>query len=548
MGDFVDQYSQNRFIASCRIAAYTGGFTRFTEVEMADFSDSQIQMYIKNWFASTPDQHRYQLDEEMKTNDQCWKTLNKPEHRATKELARTPLLLTLLCMVYDESQNFPRNRSSLYEEALNIFLKGWAAEKRVNRGAMINHYLDIADERRMLSKIAAENLEVNRLFFSENELIAQIQDFGEGNANTLETFNAPKILDAILIDQGLFVEQVRGSYSFSHLTFQEYLTANHIVGDKRSIQDLVNQHLLDRRWREVFLLTAGLMREADDLLLAMKFKAANYINIPELKVLLRWAEKITDGTNDRYSGIAKQLFAIRQFFSLWMLNKIYEEVDATLYDDPDYDDSVLARSSVLSFEFYLLLDLGQNLYREFDQNLHQAFDQNFLSTQNYRGLNRYRDLYLDLCWKSEIDRDPYTNLHQDIYRYIDSNSYPLRFSKFRDQFSKELDNRIAVVEHMEQMKIFNGVDLQRMVQRFKAQGEFIKAADDGESVKPPKESIHNTWLSVLGVTNEMLAIPREELDYYVVYLEVVKLTFACKEAAGRVSPEVWRKIEEKLLA
>ena len=69
MGDSVDRYSQNRFIASCRIAAYTGGFTRFTEVEMADFSDSQIQMYIKNWFASTPDRHRHQLDEEMKTDD-----------------------------------------------------------------------------------------------------------------------------------------------------------------------------------------------------------------------------------------------------------------------------------------------------------------------------------------------------------------------------------------------------------------------------------------------------------------------------------------------
>lgn len=553
MGDFVDQYSQNRFIASCRIAAYTGGFTRFTEVEMADFGDSQIQMYIKNWFASTPDQHRHQLDEEMKTDDQCWKTLNKPEHQATKELARNPLLLTLLCMVYDGSQNFPRNRASLYEDALNIFLKGWAAEKRVNRGALINQYLDIADEKRMLSKIAAENLKANRLFFTEDELIAQIQDFGEGNTNTLETFNAPKILDTIVIDQGLFVEQVRGSYSFSHLTFQEYLTANHIVGNKRSIQDLINGHSLDRRWREVFLLTAGLMREADDLLEAMESKAANYINISELKVLLQWAKKITDNTNDQYNGIAKQLFAIRQFVSLWMLNQIYEEVDYTsyddpYYDDPDYDDPKLDQSSDPGFEFYLLLDLGQDIYPKLEQDLYQGLDLNFLSTQNYRGLNRYRDLYLDFCWKSEIDRDPYTNLHQDIYRYMDSNSDPLRFSKFGDQFGKELDDRIAVVERMEQIKIFNCVDLQRMIQRFKTQREFIKEANERESVKAPKESIHDTWLAVLGITSDMLAISRKELDDYVVYLEAVKLIFACKEAAGRVSPKVWQKIEERLPA
>ena len=558
IGDFVDRYSQNRFIASCRIAAYTGGFTRFTEVEMADFNDSQIHTYIRNWFDSTPHQHRKQLDEEMGTAEQCWKTLNAQEHQATKELARNPLLLTLLCMVYDGSQNFQRNRASLYEDAFNIFLKEWAAEKRVNQGALINQYLDIADEKWMLSEIAKKNLEINRLFYSESELIAQIQKFGEGNTNTLETFNASKILDTILIDQGIFVEQVRGSYSFSHLTFQEYLTANHIVGDKHSIQDLVNQHLLDRRWREVFLLTAGLMREADDLLEAMESKAASYINIPELKVLLQWAEKITDSTNDQYNGIAKQLFAIRQFLSLWMLNQIYEVVDYTCYDDPyyddpyyddpDYDSSKLDRRSDQDFEFYLLLDLGQDLYRKIEQDLYQGLELNFLFTQNYRGLNRYRDLYLDLCWKSEIDRDPYTNLHQDIYRYMDSNSDPFKFSKFGDQFSKELDNRIAVVERMEQIKIFNGADLQRIVQRFKAQREFIKEANERASVKPPKKSIHDTWLSVFGITSDMLAIPREELDYYVVYLEAVKLIFACKEAAGRVSPKVWQKIEERLPA
>ena len=310
IGDFVDQYSQNRFIASCRIAAYKGGFKRFTEVEMADFDDTQIRTYINNWFDSTLNPHRKQLDQEMGTAKQCWETLNAPEHQATKELARNPLLLTLLSMVYDNSQNFQRNRASLYEDAFNIFLKEWAAEKRVNRGASINQYLDIADEKRMLSKIAAENLETNRLFFSENELIAQIQDFGEGNANTLETFNAPKVMETILIDQGLFVEQVRGSYSFSHLTFQEYLTANYIVGDTRSIQGLVNSHLHDSQWREVFLLTAGLIREADDMLMAMAVEATKCIKTDGLKALFQWVERITDTTDSQYSGYLKRSFAI----------------------------------------------------------------------------------------------------------------------------------------------------------------------------------------------------------------------------------------------
>ena len=544
--DFVHQYSQNRFIVSCREGAYSGSFTDFATVEMADFDDSQIEMYINNWFASASNR-------KMKTAQRCWKALNASDHQAIKVLAQNPLSLALLCTVYEDSQDFPSNQAILYEKILNIFLKKWSAEKRVRRDPPMSRYLAFSTVKELLSEIAAENFKVDRLVFSEDELIDHIQEFYQHRTDISSRFDASGILDAILVDPGLFVERANGIYSFFHLTFQEYLTANHIVGDKSSIQDLVNQHLLDNRWREVFLLTAGLLREAGDLLETMESKAASYINIPKLKILLRWAKKITDSTNDQYNGITKQLFAIRQFISLWMLNQIYEEVDNIIYDDIIYDDIIyddleLNRSNYKDFEFYLYLNLGQDLCQGFDQDLYQNLDLTFLYTQNYRGLNRCQDLYLDLCWMSEIDRDPYTNLYQDIYRYMDSNSNPLRFSKFGDQFSKELDNRIAVVERMEQMKIFNGVDLRRVVQRFKAQREFIKEANERESVKPPKDSIHDTWLAVLGITNDMLAIPSRKLDHYVVYFETVKLIFACKEAAGGVSPEVWQKIEERLPA
>ena len=196
--------------------------------------------------------------------------------------------------------------------------------------------MDIADEKRMLSEIAAKNFDENRFFFSEDELINQIQAFGAGNANTRETFNAPKILETILIDQGLFVERVSRSYSFSHLTFQEYLTANYIVGDPRSIQGLVNQHLHDPQWREIFLLTAGLMREADDLLEAMEVEASKSINTDGLKSLFQWAKRKTDTKNDRYDGIAKRSFALRQYFSLHLLNEIYERVENPVNHDLDF--------------------------------------------------------------------------------------------------------------------------------------------------------------------------------------------------------------------
>ncbi|MGD1898040.1 MAG: NACHT domain-containing protein, partial [Phormidesmis sp.] len=127
--DFVDRYDSNRFIASCRVAAagYRGSaFQRFSNVTMADFDDEQIQQFTSNWFSS-------QQDVERKTAQKCWEVLQKPENKASKELAHTPLLLTYLCLVYNLSQRFPNNRSSLYKKALRILLEEWAAEKRILR-------------------------------------------------------------------------------------------------------------------------------------------------------------------------------------------------------------------------------------------------------------------------------------------------------------------------------------------------------------------------------------------------------------------------------
>lgn len=538
IGDFVDQYSQNRFIASCRTAVYKGGFTRFTEVEMANFDDSQIESYIKNWFDSTPHQYRYQLDKEMKTAEQCWKALNTIGHHATKELARNPLLLTLLCMVYDNSQNFPQNRADLYEKALRIFLEEWAAEKRIRREESISQYLDIAAEKRMLSEIAAKNFDVDRLFFREDEILEQIREFGKGNANTPSTFNASKILETILVDQGLFVERVRGSYSFSHLTFQEYLTANYVVRDTQSIRGLVKKHLHNEQWREVFLLTSGLMHEADDLLTAMEAEAAEGVKTDGFKAVFQWVERITDTTNNQHSGLKQRIFAINQYLVLNQLNKFHEKVR---YKTEQSQDSDLGE---VSYNFY-----GSLNYLSSDFYIYDIYGDISPSVDIYEDLLHYRALYPDLylyCNQANSFNAVLLSYY-DFYHYLDVAFHSSNFSKFGEKFDRELSKRIEVVMYRKETKIFEGVDLQRMVQRFNEEREFIKAAGEGKSVKPPAKSIHDTWLSVLGITDDLLAISDEGLENCYRYLRAVELILACKEEAGRVSPEVWQEIEEKLL-
>ena len=48
--DLFNQYANNRYVVTCRIAAREYTFEDFTEVEIADFDNNQIEGFITKWF------------------------------------------------------------------------------------------------------------------------------------------------------------------------------------------------------------------------------------------------------------------------------------------------------------------------------------------------------------------------------------------------------------------------------------------------------------------------------------------------------------------
>ena len=157
--DFVDRHYKNRFILSCRTAARTH-LQRFTDIEIVEFDDQQIQSFIEHWFSS-------ELDRKNETAKNCWELLQKKEYKSAKELAHTPLLLTFLCLVYDENQSFPTNRSRLYQDALRILLEKWSAEKRLPNRGLVYENLSIEQEEILLSEVAYQNFVADKLFLEK---------------------------------------------------------------------------------------------------------------------------------------------------------------------------------------------------------------------------------------------------------------------------------------------------------------------------------------------------------------------------------------------
>ena len=297
--DFCNLYKHNRFITSCRTAAYRSRFLQFTDVVMADFNDEQIKQFIANWFSS-------QNDKEVGTAQKCWDLLQHPEYTATRELAQTPLLLTFLCLVFDDSQTFPKQRAYLYKDALDVLLKKWAAEKRIQRDPIYQD-LTLPLEEMLLSEIAYTEFLEDRLFFPKQEVVDKICAVLVGNLNAPKHLDGAAVLEAIQIQQGIFVERASNILSFSHLTLQEYLTAQYIVVDAKRITQLVTTHLVDQRYREVFLLVAGSMRGgADDLLLQMEAESQKYTRNSRLQDLLIWIDQAIVDLEGAFKPAAKR--------------------------------------------------------------------------------------------------------------------------------------------------------------------------------------------------------------------------------------------------
>lgn len=490
--NFVDQFDKNRFIASCRMAAYHHNFRRFTDVAMADFDQTQMQQFITNWFSSD-------RDRQVGTAQKCWELLQKPENAAAKELGQTPLLLTLLCLVYDRSQNFPSNRSGLYCKALRVLLEEWAAEKRIMR-EQVYQGLNTELEEILLSEIAYTGFAADRLFFSQREIVGQIREFLTTNLNAPKHLDGQAVLNAIAIQQGILVERAEDVFSFSHLTLQEYLTAQ-FIDDHHQIPVLVARHLTDERWQEVFLLVAGLMRHgADELLVRMERKSRKFIDTPRLQSLLEWADLITAESGGSVSPAVKRATAV-----FLALNR----------------DRSLDLVRVLNSKVATMLDLIRTL-----------------------------DLLRSPQAIAQID----VNRALNLARRLDPKCLPARAKAVNRVAANHPSRTIAkaVIDALSAQfakhKLFTNVNFNALLARLRLLKLDTPSSTQSEAeIETYNDRLSRAWLNALRLDAEQVNLTELELRSLEDYLYANWLIVRCKQAAVRVSPQTWAAIESRML-
>jgi hypothetical protein len=163
--DFTNKYFGCKCLITCRIAATDYTFEHFEYVEIADFTDEQIFAYARKWFGDDEDKYKAFTE-----------GITKPENRGLYEIASVPILLTLLCLSFNSSLEFPHRRVEVYEEALEALLKTWDATRNIKRDEIYRD-LTYTRKRQLLSRLAAITFQENKYFVSQAELANHIVTF-----------------------------------------------------------------------------------------------------------------------------------------------------------------------------------------------------------------------------------------------------------------------------------------------------------------------------------------------------------------------------------
>ncbi|HIZ13210.1 MAG TPA: metallophosphoesterase [Candidatus Mediterraneibacter stercorigallinarum] len=268
---FVNTYPSVHLLVTSRetgfraVARKLGSYCR--QYTIADLNEIQIHQLSENWHQALIDNPRQAKEDSDNVCD-----IILQDSRITA-LARNPLLLTTLLFVRRWLGYLPTKKCQLYQEMIKLLLVSW------NAGA--HNKMDMDETEPQLAFVAYCMTKAGKQTIGKAELIQCIDEARRARTDLLGyTEIAPAAFikqveerSSILIQQGL-EEDERGnlepSYEFSHLSFQEYLTAKAIAenwlpkDDQKRPEEayltILKNNFRKVQWWEVIPLTAVLLK------------------------------------------------------------------------------------------------------------------------------------------------------------------------------------------------------------------------------------------------------------------------------------------------
>lgn len=269
--------SPNRVTLTCRVADYLADRPRrriddLPVLELSAFSEYDIDHYIENWHTHAGDGRPGWSQERIAA------TLGLLDaHSELRDLAASPLLAAVLCVVESRLVQAPTGRAALLQQAVEYLLLRleWRNPAEPDRYA---NPLDPDTVLELASSLAftrlGSQLTLTAAAAAPGLSRAELRSFLRARLANLGVLDDLDAAASAYLDRlagktgaGLLQERSNGLYEFTHRSFQEFLAARHITGYISHHERLRLAH--EPHWREVFLLMASIAQATREGLVDM---------------------------------------------------------------------------------------------------------------------------------------------------------------------------------------------------------------------------------------------------------------------------------------
>lgn len=206
-------------------------------IRIMNLQKEQVRLFIKKWF-------QYFFKEKIaigvtRSNQMIAEIESNPN---TEILTVTPLMLTAICILYNDGKGLPWQRADLYKKLCNNLIF-----RRFREPEQVASFL----------KVLAFNMHTSRLIAVDRSFAIRALGFIYPQRENEDSSNYNRRLgqyfDEIEPKCGL-LQLKNGQYSFRHLTFQEFLSADYLIDNNSNHIEAIKYYWGDSWYKEVILL------------------------------------------------------------------------------------------------------------------------------------------------------------------------------------------------------------------------------------------------------------------------------------------------------